>query len=199
MTLKRSFDFAIALIFSLLLLPLWLLIGGLIKMDSKGPVFFRQLRIGRDGAPFSIFKFRTMVVDAEEKGLQMTLGEQDPRITRVGLFLRNTKLDELPQIFNVLKGEMSLVGPRPLVPRYLDLHNKEQKKVLRVRPGLTDLASLEYIDEDRLLAHSPNPEATYVQEIMPQKLKLNMEYISRQSFLYDLGIIFKTLHRILTR
>ena len=159
-------------------------------MDSKGGAFFSQTRVGKDGKHFQLLKFRTMRPASESKG-QLTVGK-DPRITKVGHTLRKYKLDEIPQLFNILKGDMSVVGPRPEVPKYVALYNEEQKKVLAVRPGLTDLASIEYINENEVLSKSTNPEETYIKEIMPHKLKLNLVYIKKQSFFFDLQLIFKT-------
>jgi len=156
-----------------------------------------QERIGKNSVPFKLFKFRTMKVNAEKRG-QLTVGERDNRITNVGYFLRKYKLDELPQLFNVLLNQMSIVGPRPEVQRYVSLYNEEQMKVLEVKPGLTDLASLEYIDENRILGQAEDPEKTYIEEIMPKKLSLNLEYIEKQSFLFDLKIIFSTIGKILS-
>ncbi|MCB9283745.1 MAG: sugar transferase [Lewinellaceae bacterium] len=175
--------------------PVLLLIALWIKADSKGPVIYRQERIGRGGHPFWLFKFRTMRPASDREGL-LTVGGRDHRITRAGYFLRKTKLDELPQLWNVLKGDMSIVGPRPEVAKYVQLYNEDQRKVLLVKPGLTDLASLRYFDESTLLAQSADPEQTYIREIMPAKLELNREYIEKQSFGMDLRIIFRTLRRI---
>lgn len=166
-----------------------------VKLDSRGPVIFAQQRVGRNFQPFRIYKFRTMVVDADKRGAQITAGA-DPRITRVGRWLRKTKLDELPQLINVVKGDMSLVGPRPEVPRYVEMFRDDYAAVLAVRPGLTDPASIEYRDESSLLAASSDPERTYVEEILPHKIKLARDYIARASFVGDIGIILRTLVRI---
>ena len=166
-----------------------------IKLNSKGPVLFRQVRVGKDGELFKINKFRTMITDAEKKGMQITVGK-DNRITSVGHILRKTKLDEFPQLFNVLFGEMSFVGPRPEVPKYVDLYDDYQKNVLKVKPGITDLASIEYRDESSILGQSSDPEKSYVEEVLPEKLKLNMKYIKNMTVFYDLKLIFKKLHRI---
>ncbi len=170
--LKRLFDICLATLGLVLLSPLLLLFAIAVKLDSRGPVFFRQERVGRGFRPFRIFKFRTMVVDAPQRGGQITAGHDDPRITRVGRFLRRWKFDELPQFLNVVKGEMSLVGPRPEVPRYVEMFRSDYAEILTIRPGITDLASIKYRDEAGLLAGSANPEQTYVQEILPQKLAL---------------------------
>jgi len=156
-----------------------------------------QSRVGKNNRDFQLFKFRTMFVGSEKKGL-LTVGATDSRITPIGIYLRKHKLDELPQLLNVLFGSMSFVGPRPEVRKYVDLYNEEQKKVLLVKPGITDLASIEYFNENDLLAQSQNPEETYIKEVMPAKLSLNSQYISEQSLRTDLRIILKTLERILS-
>jgi len=195
--MKRLFDFTISLIFSILFTPLWIIVGGWIKLTSSGPIFFRQVRVGKDAKEFKIIKYRTMVVDAEKKGLQITVGGRDPRITKVGYYLRKSKLDELPQLFNIILGEMSFVGPRPEVPKYVAMYTEKQREVLRVRPGITDLASIEYIDENELLKDAQDPEQMYTEQIMQEKLKLNLEYLKRRSLSSDIGIIFKTLIKII--
>lgn len=167
----------------------------LIKLDDKGPVFFRQERVGYKGRPFRIWKFRTMVVDAEKIGKPLTVG-RDPRITRVGYWLRKFKLDELPQLFNVLVGEMSLVGPRPEVPKYVALYTPEQRKVLDLVPGITDPASIKYRDESEILGRSPDPDRTYLEEIMPEKIRLNLEYAAHATVWSDFIIVLKTLFRV---
>ncbi|WP_339064243.1 sugar transferase [Tepidibacillus marianensis] len=177
-------------------MPFFLMIYIWIKLDSKGPAIFKQTRIGKNGKGFQIFKFRTMVVDAEKLGKQITVGN-DKRITQSGHFLRKSKLDELPQLFNVLIGDMSFVGPRPEVPRYTSMYNGEQRKVLNVRPGVTDYASIKYRDENEILAQSKNPEQTYIEQIMIDKLKLNMKYIEEMSLWNDIKIIFQTLKKIM--
>jgi len=193
--MKRIFDIVFSALGLLLLLPFFLLVTLLIKLDTKGPVFYLQERIGKGGKPFKIFKFRTMVVNADKKGL-LSLGKKDSRITRVGRFLRKTKFDELPQLINVLKGDMSFVGPRPEVKKYTDLYTPEQREVLQVRPGITDYASLEYIDEEQLLGTSENPEKTYIEKIMPHKIRLNKEYLSKRSFFSDIKLIFMTVFKM---
>lgn len=190
--IKRIFDFTLSLIGIVIISPILLVISILIKLDSKGPILFKQIRVGKNGKPFKIFKFRTMVVDAEKKGMQITVG-RDSRITRSGHVLRKTKLDELPQLFNVLIGEMSFVGPRPEVPRYVEMYDENQKNILKVRPGITDLASIEYRNENDLLAKSLDPEATYINEIMPKKIELNIEYLKNMSVLYDIKLIIRTV------
>ncbi len=189
--LKRLFDIAASAIGLLLLAPVLLGIAVWIKRDSPGPVFFRQERIGRHGQPFRIYKFRSMRQD--NAGLQITVGE-DARITRSGRFIRAYKLDELPQLINVLLGDMSIVGPRPEVPRYVALYPAEVRaEVLSVRPGITDLASVQYRSESTLLAQSSNPEQTYVDTILPAKLALCRQYVRERSFWLDLRIIGMTL------
>ncbi len=196
MVAKRIFDLLFAFVGVIVLLPLFLAIAVWIKLDSPGPVFFRQTRIGQFGREFTIYKFRTMVANAEALGKQITATD-DQRITRSGKFIRRYKLDELPQLFNVFKGEMSLVGPRPEVPKYVALYMPEQRLVLEVSPGITDLASLKFRNESDLLAGVPNPEELYIQEIMPQKLELNLNYIAQASLRFDLLIILKTLWQVL--
>ena len=193
--MKRIFDILFSVSVLLLLFPILLIIGVLIILESRGGMFFSQKRIGKNERPFQILKFRTMFLDAESKG-QITVGDRDPRITRVGFFLRKYKLDELPQFWNVLIGEMSIVGPRPEVPYYVNFYDKKQRQVFEVKPGITDYASLKYFDENVLLGKSENPEQTYIQEIMPQKLVLNLEYVNNHNFFTDLKIIGKTVLKI---
>lgn len=193
--LKRSFDILVSGFALLLLAPLLLLIALLIVLNSKGGALYRQQRIGWKGKPFTLFKFRSMYVRAEEQGL-LTVGK-DHRITPIGRFLRRYKLDELPQLWNVFRGDMSIVGPRPEVQRYVRHYTEEQRKVLSVRPGLTDYASLHYIDEAALLAESNEPEKVYLEQILPHKLQLGLEYVERQSFVEDIKIIVKTLLKLL--
>lgn len=190
--IKRIFDFTVSSIGIIIISPILLVISILIKLDSKGPILFKQIRVGKNGKPFKIFKFRTMVVDAEKKGMQITVG-RDSRITKSGHVLRKTKLDELPQLFNVLAGEMSFVGPRPEVRRYVEMYEENQKSILKVRPGITDLASIKYRNENDLLAKSLDPEATYINEIMPKKIELNIEYLKNMSVLYDIKLIIRTV------
>jgi lipopolysaccharide/colanic/teichoic acid biosynthesis glycosyltransferase len=195
---KRIFDILFSVSVLLLLFPILLIIGVLIILESRGGMFFSQKRIGKNEQAFQILKFRTMFLDAEKKG-QITVGDRDPRITRVGFFLRKYKLDELPQFWNVLIGEMSIVGPRPEVPYYVNFYDKNQRQVFKVKPGITDYASLKYFDENVLLGKSENPEQTYIQEIMPQKLALNLEYVNHHNFSKDLKIIGKTALKILQK
>ena len=193
--LKRSFDLITSTIGCILISPILIGIALSIKLTSKGPVFFKQKRVGRYGKEFSILKFRTMVVDAEKLGKQITVGN-DSRITKIGSFLRKYKLDELPQLINVIKGDMSLVGPRPEVPKYVALYSDKQRRVLDVRPGITDYASIEYRDENSILGKVDNPEEYYINVIMPHKIDLNMKYIENNNVLIDIGIIFKTIFNI---
>ncbi|GAA0076888.1 sugar transferase [Clostridium sp. CTA-5] len=190
--IKRIFDFICSSLGLIILSPLFLIIVFRIKSGSDGPVFFKQIRVGEDGKEFEILKFRTMVVDAEKLGKQITVGK-DNRITKVGAFLRKYKLDELPQLINVFKGEMSLVGPRPEVPRYVKLYNQDQRQVFEVKPGITDLASIRYKDENELLGKAENPEEFYINTIMPDKLALNLEYIKKSNIFFDIYIILKTI------
>ena len=196
MNTKRIFDFCFALIGITILLPIFIAIAIWIKLDSPGSILFRQTRIGQFGREFTIYKFRTMVDNAEALGKQIT-ATNDQRITRSGKLLRKYKLDELPQLFNVLKGEMSFVGPRPEVPQYVALYTGEQRQVLKVRPGITDLASIHFRNEGELLANVQNPEETYIQKIMPYKLELNRNYIHRASLGFDLLLILQTFWRVL--
>lgn len=189
---KRIFDFFISLLGFIFLSPLLLIISIMIKLNSKGPIFFKQTRVGKDEVNFKILKFRTMVTNSEKLGMQITVGK-DPRITKIGYYLRKYKLDELPQLINVLKGEMSFVGPRPEVPKYVELYTNYQKNILKIKPGITDLASIEYRDESNLLSKSKNPEDTYINEIMQKKIELNMEYLQNISLLYDVKLILKTI------
>ena len=196
--LKRLFDIIFSLIVLLTLLPIFIVVAVLIIVDSKGGIFFKQIRVGKNNVDFSLFKFRTMTVGSDKKG-QITIGNKDSRITKVGSILRKYKLDEFPQLINILNGEMSIVGPRPEVRKYVELYTKEQLNVLSVKPGLTDYASLEYINESEILGNSEDPNQTYINEIMPLKLKLNLKYISKISFITDLSLIFKTIIRILAK
>jgi lipopolysaccharide/colanic/teichoic acid biosynthesis glycosyltransferase len=188
---KRVFDIIVAAVGILVLFPLLILTALLIKLDSPGPVLFKQQRMGTGFRPFWIYKFRTMR-KSPANGPKITIGN-DPRITRIGRFLRRTKLDELPQLINILRGEMSIVGPRPEVPQYVQLYQKEYQEILTIRPGLTDLASLKYRDEAALLAKAENPEEEYVTRLLPDKISLAKEYLQRTSFFFDLRLIFKTI------
>lgn len=193
--LKRLFDIFFSFIGLLFLLPFFIVIAFLILIDSRGGIFYQQIRVGKNGKDFGLYKFRTMKPDSDKKGL-LTVGGRDPRITSIGYYLRKYKLDELPQLINVFMGEMSLVGPRPEVRKYVDLYNEEQQRVLLVQPGITDFASIEYFNENELLGKSDNPEETYINEVMPNKLKLNLKYINEFSIATDFKIIFKTIGKI---
>ena len=194
--LIRLLDIVLSLLGLLFLLPIFLILAVWIKFDSQGSIFFRQIRVGKDGKDFRIYKFRTMIVNAEKMGI-ITIGERDPRITNSGYFLRKYKLDELPQLINVLKGEMSFVGPRPEVRKYVEMYNQEQLKILTVKPGITDYASIEYINEDEIHGKSLDPEKTYIEEIMPQKIKYNMKYINNKTVIEYFKIIFLTIIKII--
>jgi len=197
--MKRLFDFVASSFGLILLSPVFALIALWVRLDSRGPIFFRQERVGFQGAFFRIHKFRTMVPDAEKKGKQITVGA-DSRITTVGNFLRKYKLDELPQLIDVLVGDMSLVGPRPEVPKYIDYYSDDEKfDVLSVKPGITDNASIEFRDENELLASSKDPEATYINEVLPKKIALYRKYVRERSFFGDVAIIFKTIFLIIKR
>lgn len=198
MVFKRLFDIISSALGLLCFLPIGLIIAMCIVCESKGGVFYRQVRVGKDNVDFTLIKFRTMRPCAEQQGL-LTVGAHDARITKVGYFLRKYKIDEIPQLWNVLNGEMSIVGPRPEVRKYVDLYTPEQRRVLIVRPGLTDYASVEYVHENEILATSPTPEKTYVEEIMPAKLRLNLQYIQNQTLLGDIRLIFKTFTAIFKR
>ena len=180
----------------LFLSPLFLIIALWIIIDNPGPVFYRQQRVGKDGKDFGLLKFRSMRVGADKMSL-ITIGDRDPRVTRAGYYIRKYKIDELPQLWNVLTGDMSLVGPRPEVRRYVDLYTDEQRKVLSVRPGITDYASIEYIDENRLLAQSTDPDKIYIEQIMPAKIALNMRYIDHKTLGEYLKILFLTMTKII--
>ena len=197
--MKRLFDFTASFFGLILLAPIFVLSALWIMIDSKGPIFFRQERVGFQGINFRIHKFRTMVLNAEKKGKQITVGA-DPRITTVGGFLRKYKLDELPQLIDVLVGNMSLVGPRPEVPKYIDRYSDDEKHdVLSVKPGITDNASIEFRDESELLASSKDPEATYINEVLPKKIALYRKYVKERSFFGDVVIIFKTIFLIINK
>jgi lipopolysaccharide/colanic/teichoic acid biosynthesis glycosyltransferase len=194
--LKRAFDFVSSLVGLILISPVLVALTILIKKEDLGPVFYRGVRVGRFGKPFRIFKFRTMVVHAEKFGGPST-ADDDPRITRVGKFIRKFKLDELPQLINVLKGEMSIVGPRPEVQMYVDMFTEEEKAILSVRPGITDWASIWNPDEGAILAGSPDPEETYMEKIRPEKIRLQLKYVRERTFWNDLKIIAQTIITIL--
>lgn len=190
--MKRGFDILATATGVLLLSPIFVVCILLLKLTSQGSILFRQERVGCHFKPFFIYKYRTMVQNAPDLGSQITYG-QDPRITRMGSILRKTKIDELPQLINVLKGEMSLVGPRPEVPKYVDMFRDDYEIILQVRPGMTDLASIEFRDEAALLAMAEDPEKEYIQHVLPEKIRLAKEYVHQASFWLDLKIIFKTI------
>lgn len=194
---KRLFDIIFSALGLLLLFPLLFIIAVLILVDSRGGIFYMQDRVGRYDIDFKLFKFRTMKPDSDKKGL-LTVGSKDNRITAIGYYLRKYKLDELPQLINVLNGSMSLVGPRPEVRKYVELYTDEQKEVLNVKPGITDYASLAYFNENELLAKSNNPEETYVKEVMPAKILLNKKYLDNPGLSKDFSIIFQTIKKIVS-
>jgi len=192
----RILDFSFSFLGLTLLLPFLFFIGLIIKLSSNGSVFYKQSRVGLNGVDFYVFKFRTMRQNSDKLGL-ITVGGRDPRVTSVGYFLRKSKLDELPQLFNVLIGDMSLVGPRPEVKKYVDLYTQEQRKVLTIRPGITDWASIHYRDENKILGKSSNPEKDYIEKVMPDKLNYNFIYIEKYGIVEYFKIIFTTLRHIL--
>jgi lipopolysaccharide/colanic/teichoic acid biosynthesis glycosyltransferase len=194
----RFFDILFSLMGIIILFPFFILIYLLIVIESRGSGFYLQNRVGKNGVDFVLYKFRSMRVGADKKGL-ITIGGRDPRLTKIGFMLRKFKLDELPQLFNVLKGDMSLVGPRPEVRKYVDLYTSEQLKVLQVRPGLTDYASIEYVDESMILGRASNPEKLYVSEIMPHKIQLNLKYIQNQSIKEYFRVIILTFLVVLKK
>ena len=197
MIVKRMFDLVFSMLGVIFLVPLFIFVAVWIKFDSKGPVFFRQERVGKYGKNFLIFKFRTMCLDAETKGRQLTVG-QDSRITRSGVFLRKFKIDELPQLLNVIAGDMSLVGPRPEVPRYVSLYPPGvRERVLSVKPGITDYASIEFKDESTVLGRSADPDKSYIEEIMPIKLKYYERYVAERSLWLDFKLIIATLRSLI--
>lgn len=194
--MTRFCDIVFSFFGLLVLSPFFLIVALWIVIDDPGPVFYRQQRVGRNNQDFGLLKFRSMRVGADKMSL-ITIGDRDPRVTRAGYYIRKLKLDELPQLWNVLIGDMSLVGPRPEVRRYVDLYTEEQRKVLSVRPGITDYASIEYIDENTLLAQAEDPDKTYIEEIIPAKIALNMRYINDQTLGQYFKIIFLTIAKII--
>jgi len=194
---KRKFDFICSLFGLVVLSPIFLAVAFAIKLNSKGPVFFRQERIGKDGKNFKIYKFRTMVRDAPKLGQNFTTQASDGRITKIGKLLRRHNIDELPQLINVALGEMSLVGPRPEVPEIVKLYDDRQRKVLSIRPGLTDYASLEFRREGEIMANSKNLYEDYVDKVLPKKVELQLKYVKERSLIVDLKLIFATIGRIL--
>jgi lipopolysaccharide/colanic/teichoic acid biosynthesis glycosyltransferase len=193
--LKRGFDVFSSLTGIILLLPFLVILWICIQLESTGGGFYRQVRVGKNGVDFRLWKFRTMQTGADKKGL-LTIGGRDSRVTRIGYYLRKYKLDELPQLINVLVGDMSIVGPRPEVRKYVELYTQNQRKVLSVNPGITDYASIEYSNENELLAQSKNPERTYIEEVLPAKLELNMRYIHTMNMGTDIQIILSTIKKI---
>ncbi|NBX37948.1 MAG: sugar transferase [Flavobacteriia bacterium] len=193
--MKRTFDVVVALGMLMLFLPLGCLLALCILLESRGGVFYRQERIGLHGKPFKLLKFRSMRPKADLEG-KLTVGERDPRITRIGYVIRKVKLDEFPQFLNVLMGEMSVVGPRPEVAEYVNKYNEAQRKVLDYKPGITDVASLKYFEENKLLAQSTDPERTYLEEIMPEKIRINLEYQRSASVLSDVHVVINTALRL---
>lgn len=192
--MKRIFDIISSLLGLIILSPLLIILAFWVGLSSKGGVFYSQTRVGRGNKDFKVLKFRSMALGSDQKGL-LSIGKdgRDPRVTRVGYVLRRYKLDELPQLLNVLKGDMSLVGPRPEVRKYVNLYNKAQLEVLKVRPGITDMASIAFKNENDLLAKADNPEEFYVKVIMPKKINMSLKYLNERSFLKDINIIFKTI------
>ncbi len=196
--MKRLFDILASGLGLLCLSPLFAILAIWIKADSRGPVFYRQVRVGRGNRDFRIFKFRSMRPDSD-KGRLITVGGHDPRVTRSGYYIRKYKLDELPQLINVFIGDMSLVGPRPEVRRYVNMYSPEQMRVLEVRPGITSLASIRYRNENEILAASDDPDRTYVEKVMPDKLAIDLEYVADASLINDIRLIFSTFREIITK
>jgi lipopolysaccharide/colanic/teichoic acid biosynthesis glycosyltransferase len=196
--LKRLLDVVLSLLAVILLFPFFLFLGFLIKKEDRGTVFYKGVRVGKNGRPFKMIKFRTMVVNADKIGGSST-ADDDPRLTKIGKFLRKYKLDELPQLINVLKGDMSFVGPRPEVPFYVDMFTDEEKAILSVRPGITDWASLWNSDEGALLAGSVDPEKDYMEKIRPEKIRLQLKYVRERSFWVDMEILFRTAMKVVGR
>ena len=196
--MKRLFDIVVSTLILVCFLPVGLLIALLIAVESRGGVFYRQQRVGQHGTTFRLWKFRTMRKNADRLG-QLTVGMRDPRITRVGLFIRKVKLDEFPQFLNVLSGEMSIVGPRPEVQEYVDLYTEEQRVILSIKPGITDYASLEYFKENELLGQSADPRKTYIEEVMPAKIELNKRYLANPTVGHDLKIMWLTFMKMVRR
>lgn len=194
--MKRLFDIVFSFLGLVFLAPIWLLIVVLILSTSKGPVIYKQFRVGKNNKDFKIFKFRTMHVNADKLGL-LSVGDSDPRITQIGYYLRRFKLDELPQLANVLRGDMSFVGPRPEVRKYVNFYNQAQMQVFRVRPGITDLASIEFRNESELLTGQEDPDSYYINVVMPKKLQINLDYLKERTLIKDIGVIVKTFLAII--
>ncbi len=195
MNTKRTFDFLMAIVGLIILSPVFLILFMMVKLDSKGGAMYSQIRVGKNMEDFYLYKFRTMYVHKADQNL-ITVGNHDARITKIGYWLRKYKLDELPQLLNILKGNMSFVGPRPEVRKYVNMYNYEQQKVLSVKPGITDWASIEFYNENQLLANSDDPESYYIQQLFPQKLIQNLRYIKHNNILIDIKIIFLTIRRM---
>ena len=193
--MKRFCDVTLSILVLIILLPLFIIMAVIIMIESGGGFIYIQERVGKENKDFNLYKFRTMKVGSDKKGL-LTVGMRDSRITRFGYFLRKYKLDEFPQLINIIRGDMSIVGPRPEVRKYVDLYTENQRKVLTVKPGLTDYASLKYIHENELLARAEDSERTYIEEIMPHKIALNLAYMEKQSIKEDFKIIFRTFKNI---
>lgn len=196
--MKRLFDIIASGLGLVCLSPLFAILAIWIKFDSKGPVFYRQVRVGKDNRDFRLFKFRSMRPDSDKLGL-ITVGGRDPRVTRSGYYIRKYKLDEFPQLINVFLGDMSLVGPRPEVRKYVDMYTPEQMRVLSVRPGITSLASIRYRNENDILAAAEDPDKCYIEVVMPDKLKIDLEYVDRATLLNDIKLIFSTFREILAK
>lgn len=196
--MKRLFDIFASGLGLVCLSPLFAILAVWIKLDSRGPVFYRQVRVGKDNKNFRLFKFRSMRPDADKLGL-ITVGGHDPRVTRSGYYIRKYKLDEFPQLINVFKGDMSLVGPRPEVRKYVDMYTPEQMRVLSVRPGITSLASIRYRNENEILATAEDPDKCYIEQVMPDKLKIDLEYVDRATLLNDIRLIFSTFREIIMK
>lgn len=194
--MKRLFDLVFSFLGLVFLAPIWMLIVVLMLATSKGPIIYKQVRVGKNNKDFKIFKFCTMQVNADKLGL-LSVGDRDPRITQLGYYLRKFKLDELPQLANVLRGDMSFVGPRPEVRKYVNFYNQEQMQVLKVRPGITDLASIEFRNESELLANQEDPDSYYIHVIMPKKLQINLDYLKERTLIKDIGVIVKTFLAII--
>lgn len=194
--IKRIFDFIISFFSLLILFPIFFLVAIIIKVTSTGSIFYKQVRVGKSNIDFEILKFRTMHVNADKMGL-LTVGGRDPRVTSVGYYLRKYKLDELPQLINVFKGDMSFVGPRPEVRQYVKLYSEAQMKVFNVKPGITDLASIEFRNENEILSEQEDPNQYYIEHIMPKKLEINLKYIGQRNLFKDFGVIIKTFKAIL--
>ena len=195
--MKRLFDIFVSIIILAIFLPIGIVLSVWIMVESRGGVFYQQERIGRNGIPFKMLKFRSMRKDADKSG-KLTVGMRDPRITNSGYFLRKLKLDEFPQFINVLKGEMSIVGPRPEVKEFVDLYTEDQRRILSVKPGITDYASVEYFNENEILGNAIDPHKTYIEVIMPAKIEMNMKYIANPGIIQDIKIMWRTFLKIVS-